>query len=186
MLLVTHNLGVVADICDPSSVMQEGLVVERRASPSSSPPPRTRTPASARWAYDPTDAAAAALLAPTRRRRGRADASPPPDARPIGGRDDLLEVRDLVVEYPGRGWRAPSFRALHEVSMRIEAGETVGLVGESGSGKTTLGRAVLGLAPVHRGHGPVRRAARSPGGPARPGARCAARSRSSSRTRTRR
>ena len=63
----------------------------------------------------------------------------------------LLEVNDLVVEYPGKGFRAEPFRALKEVSLDILPGETVGLVGESGSGKTTLGRAALGLAPITGG-----------------------------------
>jgi ABC-type glutathione transport system ATPase component len=60
----------------------------------------------------------------------------------------LLRVADLEVAYPGKGFRAPAFRALKGVSITINPGETLGLVGESGSGKTTLGRAVLGLAPV--------------------------------------
>jgi ABC-type oligopeptide transport system ATPase subunit len=65
--------------------------------------------------------------------------------------DVLLDVKDVVVEYPVKGFRKEPFRALKGVSLDIRPGETVGLVGESGSGKTTLGRAVLGLAPVTGG-----------------------------------
>jgi ABC-type glutathione transport system ATPase component len=65
--------------------------------------------------------------------------------------DNLLDIKNVSVEYPGRGFRAKPFRALHDVSVDVRRGECVGLVGESGSGKTTLGRAVLGLAPVTEG-----------------------------------
>jgi ABC-type glutathione transport system ATPase component len=65
--------------------------------------------------------------------------------------DKLVDIRNLVVEYPAKGFRKKPFRALKGVSIDINAGETVGLVGESGSGKTTLGRALLGLAPVTGG-----------------------------------
>ncbi|MGX9901196.1 ATP-binding cassette domain-containing protein [Arthrobacter sp. SA17] len=63
----------------------------------------------------------------------------------------LLNVENLVVDYPGKGFRAAPFRVLKGVSIDVDAGQTLGLVGESGSGKTTLGRAVLGLAPVTEG-----------------------------------
>jgi ABC-type glutathione transport system ATPase component len=65
--------------------------------------------------------------------------------------EPLLATRDVVVEFPRKGFRATPFRALHGVTIDIRAGETVGLVGESGSGKTTLGRAILGLVPVASG-----------------------------------
>jgi peptide/nickel transport system ATP-binding protein len=68
-----------------------------------------------------------------------------------GNREELLRVSDLVVEYPGKGFRTKKFRALTDINISIGQGETLGLVGESGSGKTTLGRAVLGLAPVSGG-----------------------------------
>ncbi|MHC5257662.1 ATP-binding cassette domain-containing protein [Streptomyces sp. UC4497] len=57
----------------------------------------------------------------------------------------LLDIRELRVTYPGRGFRARSNEVLHGVSLRAHQGETLGVVGQSGSGKTTLGRAVLGL-----------------------------------------
>jgi peptide/nickel transport system ATP-binding protein len=56
----------------------------------------------------------------------------------------LLEVRGLTVELPTpAGWVRP----VNDVSLHIDAGETLGLVGESGSGKTMLGLALLGLEP---------------------------------------
>ncbi|MEX5636831.1 dipeptide/oligopeptide/nickel ABC transporter ATP-binding protein [Parafrankia sp. FMc2] len=63
----------------------------------------------------------------------------------------LLDVEDLVVDYPARGFHRSPVRALRGVSIDVRPGECLGIVGESGSGKTTLRRAVLGLAPVASG-----------------------------------
>jgi ABC-type glutathione transport system ATPase component len=62
----------------------------------------------------------------------------------------LLEVRDLTVSYE-RGRAASHKRALCGVSLRVRAGEIVGVIGETGSGKSTLARAVLGLVKPERG-----------------------------------
>jgi ABC-type oligopeptide transport system ATPase subunit len=64
--------------------------------------------------------------------------------------DRLLEIQDLTVEYR-RSRRASVVRALDDVSLHIEPGETLGLVGESGSGKSTLGNVVLGLVAPSQG-----------------------------------
>ncbi|MGE3812369.1 MAG: ATP-binding cassette domain-containing protein [Candidatus Nanopelagicales bacterium] len=63
----------------------------------------------------------------------------------------LLEVRDLNVVFPMKGFRKPPLHVLKDITLDLAKGETLGLVGESGSGKTTLGRAVLGLVHVHSG-----------------------------------
>ena len=63
----------------------------------------------------------------------------------------LLDLRDLRVSFPGKGWRARRVEVLKGVSLDIRPGETLGLVGESGSGKSTIGRAVLGLVPATGG-----------------------------------
>ncbi|MFI5706431.1 ABC transporter ATP-binding protein [Kribbella sp. NPDC051620] len=69
----------------------------------------------------------------------RPDVTAAPEAEP------LISIRDVSVEFAGRGRRAQAVRALDHVSLDVGHGQTVGIVGESGSGKTTLGRVMLGL-----------------------------------------
>jgi peptide/nickel transport system permease protein len=133
VLLVTHDLGVVADMCDRVVVMNRGRIVE------SAPVERLFA--------GPADPYTAALLAASQ----RLVATPRVALSVVDERGALLEVDRLCVEFPQRGWRRAPLPVLRQVSLSVHEGETVGLVGESGSGKTTLGRAVLGLVPVAGG-----------------------------------
>src|SRR3954463_5700535 len=83
------------------------------------------------------------MTTPTNMARRADQTTPAPVSEP------LLEVKDLVVTFPGR--RGSSTTVIHGVSFDLAAGETLSLVGGSGSGKTTIGRAILGLAPVTAG-----------------------------------
>ena len=62
--------------------------------------------------------------------------------RPVGTRETLLELDELVVEYETAG---KPVRAVDHVNLTISAGETVGLAGESGCGKSTAGNAIMGI-----------------------------------------
>ncbi|MEU8897873.1 ABC transporter ATP-binding protein [Nocardia sp. NPDC048505] len=131
IVLITHNMGVVADLADRVVVMWNGEVVET-------------APVDELFAHPKQEYTRKLLAAVPHLGARKEPATPAPARAPDESATPVLEVSDLVVEFPGPFGRPP-FRAVDEVSFRIGAGETVGLVGESGSGKSTIGRCVAAL-----------------------------------------
>ncbi|WP_110589022.1 ABC transporter ATP-binding protein [Microbacterium suaedae] len=131
ILLITHNMGVVADLADRVCVMYRGDVVETAPTAELFDAPQadyTKTLLAAVPRLDIAD------------RTWTGD----PEATP------LVAARGLEIEYPGR-FGAHGFRAVRGVDFDIRPGEVLGLVGESGSGKSTIGRAIAGLTTVTGG-----------------------------------
>ena len=129
IVLITHNMGVVADLADRVVVMYQGDVVEE-------------APARVLFAQPKQDYTRKLLAAVPH--LGRNSASEGMKERAHQHGKVLVEAKDLTIEYPGR-LGSPGFKAVDRVSFTLSEGEVFGLVGESGSGKTTLGRAIAGL-----------------------------------------
>jgi peptide/nickel transport system ATP-binding protein len=139
IVLITHDMGVVADMADRIIVMQHGQVVETGTTDqifNAPQHPYTRQLLGSVPHFGTFEV--------TERE------APDGGQTSASGGEIVLSAENLVVEYPKRG-NQPVFRAVDEVSLSLAAGEVLGLVGESGSGKTTIGRAVVGLLPVADG-----------------------------------
>ena len=134
ILLITHDMGVVADMADEILVMKDGITVEHGSADQIFNRPQ--------HPYTQQLLGAVPRLGSSKKR----DMPYKESAKPA----PVLKITDLTIEYPKRG-RQPAFVAVKNFNLEIYPGEIVGLVGESGSGKTTVGRASIGLLPVKSG-----------------------------------
>ncbi len=163
ILLVTHNMGVVAQIADRVTIMHRGVVVE------SGPVAQVLRRPEADYAkaligavprvdvrldrFPMLDGANHQRAAQARRafraRLGDARVAPGAASASQSGDAPLLDISNLTVDYHSGGWlpgaRRKGFRAVDDVSFSIMPGEVFGLVGESGCGKTTIANVIAGL-----------------------------------------
>jgi peptide/nickel transport system ATP-binding protein len=133
IVLVSHDMGVIAGMADRVAVMRGGEIVEQGPVEDIYYNPKhdyTRMLLDAMPRLDRPDA------------DGHAVAPLDPAAATI------LDVEDLQVGFPvTEGWSIKTLRAVDGVSFALREGETLGIVGESGCGKSSLARAVLKLIP---------------------------------------
>ncbi|MFJ2977626.1 dipeptide ABC transporter ATP-binding protein [Curtobacterium sp. NPDC087082] len=144
VLLVTHNMGVVADFADRVAVMLQGSIVETGSVEDVLLRPRHEytkrlLAAVPRLAVAEAGASAASGASGVAVASGASVADGSDGRR---GAAPVVDLRDVSVTF-GRGARA--VHALQGIDIAVHAGETVGLVGESGSGKSTAARVALGL-----------------------------------------
>jgi peptide/nickel transport system ATP-binding protein len=134
ILLITHDMGVVADMADEILVMKDGITVEHGTADQIFNKPQ--------HPYTQQLLGAVPKLGSTKKRElpYKENSKPAP----------VLKLENVTIEYPKRG-RIPAFVAVKNFNLEIYPGEIVGLVGESGSGKTTVGRASIGLLPIKEG-----------------------------------
>jgi peptide/nickel transport system ATP-binding protein len=126
VLMITHDMGVVAEIADEVIVMRHGEMVESG--------PRDDVLRRARAPYT------RALLAAVPRMQ-------PPPPRPLPAGEALLSASGVTKTYSTRDWlgRRRDVAALREAALAVREGETIGVVGESGSGKSTFARCLVRL-----------------------------------------
>ncbi|NBE08309.1 ABC transporter ATP-binding protein [Paragemmobacter ruber] len=137
IILITHDMGVVAEMADRVIVMKSGRMVEQA-------PVR-------QLFHAPTEPYTRDLLAAVPRMGARAAAAAP---APLPAAEPVARLSDVVVRFPVRGGllgrTTLNVHAVEHVSFDIARGETFALVGESGCGKSTIARAIVGLVP-HQG-----------------------------------
>jgi peptide/nickel transport system ATP-binding protein len=153
IILITHDMGVVADMADRIVVMKDGKVVEHGTSDDIFNRPQHPYTKQLLASVPHLGSATAEERLPDPRQSLVAEGDGTGVPLTPGGDASVtpaLLMEDVAIEYPKAGRRA-AFRAAHHVNLRIDPGEVIGLVGESGSGKTTIGRAAVALLPVVEG-----------------------------------
>ncbi|WP_159802512.1 ABC transporter ATP-binding protein [Arthrobacter zhaoguopingii] len=168
IVLITHDMGVVADLADRIAVMRKGEIVETGTADQIFGSPQheytqallAAVPHLGQGAGQDDVDITAALAAATHselvgvdheeleRREREVLAGLHEESAPQA--DPVLELKNVAIEYPKQG-RVPAFRAVEGANLVVYPGQVIGLVGESGSGKTTIGRAAVGLLPVAEG-----------------------------------
>lgn len=164
VLLITHDMGVVADVADDLLVLRRGDPVEHGSVAEVFAHPTADYTRELLAAVPSLEARPASdeQLASTETRLAGPDSAPASrdlsaDASTVSALADVdhasrasrplvARLRDVAVRYSRRGGPTVS-----GIDLDLHAGETVGLVGESGSGKSTIGRALAGLVPVVAG-----------------------------------
>jgi peptide/nickel transport system ATP-binding protein len=129
LLLITHDLGIIAGHCERLLVIERGCLVE--AGPTRKLFSEPQSPHT----------------------RKLIDAAPRLDGRtlpPLEAGELVLEAKDVSVSFEEREKRQ-QLHAVRDIGLQLKAGETVAVVGESGSGKSSFVRAVLGLIPMRAG-----------------------------------
>ena len=161
ILLITHDMGVVADLADEIVVMRNGEIVERGLIDgvfNNPQHPYTRqllaaVPRIGDSAGETIDTTAALAGDTSAVRLAEVAAREDAERRATLG-EPVLSFEDVAIDSPTRG-RVPAFRAVEHATFSVYPGEVTGLVGESGSGKSTIGRAAIGLLPIAEGKAEV-------------------------------
>jgi len=133
LLLITHDLGVIAGNCERMLVMDRGQLLEEGQTREVFASPLHERTANLLKAIPRIDAPV--ITAPL-----------------VSEAPTVLEIEDIAVDFKVRRTNGRNtLKAVRPFSLTLAAGETVAIVGESGSGKTSLARAVLGLIPARSG-----------------------------------
>ncbi|MFW0108884.1 ABC transporter ATP-binding protein [Rothia sp. P6271] len=152
IILITHDMGVVADLADRVAVMRRGVIVESGEIHEVFNNPQ----------HEYTQALLDAVLHlggneidvneaiddAAEQIRPATEVLEKVAPQPTG--EVILSLENVSLEYPKQG-RVGPFRAVSNANLTVHAGEVVGLVGESGSGKSTIGRATVGFLDVAEG-----------------------------------